>query len=155
MDLIADILLAAGALGAGFYCLVLSRRLKRFNDLEKGVGGAVAVLSAQVDDLNKSLQSAQQISDGSSKALQQLTGRAETVAQRLELMMASMHDIPEAAPQAQPQAQAQAPAAEDAAMAAAYEAESQSQDADQPQAEDGKPSGLMFVRHNRSQNRVA
>ncbi|MEY8803111.1 hypothetical protein AB9K35_22800 [Leisingera sp. XS_AS12] len=153
MDLIADILLAAGALGAGFYCLVLSRRLKRFNDLEKGVGGAVAVLSAQVDDLNKSLQSAQQISDGSSKALQQLTGRAETVAQRLELMMASMHDIPEAAPQAQ--AQAQAPAAEDAAMAAAYEAESQSQDADQPQPEDGKPSGLMFVRHNRSQNRVA
>jgi len=153
MDLIADILLAAGALGAGFYCLVLSRRLKRFNDLEKGVGGAVAVLSAQVDDLNKSLQSAQQISDGSSKALQQLTGRAETVAQRLELMMASMHDIPEAAPQAQPQAQA--PAAEDAAMAAAYEAESQPQDADQPQPEDGKPSGLMFVRHNRSQNRVA
>ncbi len=153
MDLVADILLAAGALGAGFYCLVLSRRLKRFNDLEKGVGGAVAVLSAQVDDLNKSLQSAQQISDGSSKALQQLTGRAETVAQRLELMMASMHDIPEAAPQAQPQAQA--PAAEDAAMAAAYEAESQSQDADQPQPEDGKPSGLMFVRHNRSQNRVA
>ncbi|MBY6135540.1 hypothetical protein KUV61_06860 [Nocardioides marinus] len=155
MDLIADILLAAGALGAGFYCLVLSRRLKRFNDLEKGVGGAVAVLSAQVDDLNKSLQSAQQISDGSSKALQQLTGRAETVAQRLELMMASMHDIPEAAPQAQPQPQPQAPAAEDAAMAAAYEAESQSQDADQPQPEDGKPSGLMFVRHNRSQNRVA
>ncbi|WP_417474550.1 hypothetical protein [Leisingera sp.] len=153
MDLIADILLAAGALGAGFYCLVLSRRLKRFNDLEKGVGGAVAVLSAQVDDLNKSLQSAQQISDGSSKALQQLTGRAETVAQRLELMMASMHDIPEAAPQAQ--AQPQAPAAEDAAMAAAYEAESQSQDTDQPQPEDGKPSGLMFVRHNRSQNRVA
>lgn len=154
MDIIADILLAAGALGAGFYCLVLSRRLKRFNDLEKGVGGAVAVLSAQVDDLNKSLQSAQQISDGSSKALQQLTGRAETVAQRLELMMASMHDIPEAAPQAQAPAAPPA-AAEDAAMAAAYEAESQPQEAEQDAPEEAKPSGLMFVRHNRSQNRVA
>lgn len=154
MDIIADILLAAGALGAGFYCLVLSRRLKRFNDLEKGVGGAVAVLSAQVDDLNKSLQSAQQISDGSSKALQQLTGRAETVAQRLELMMASMHDIPEAAPQAQAPA-APSAAAEDAAMAAAYEAESQPQEAEQDAPEEAKPSGLMFVRHNRSQNRVA
>ena len=51
MDIIADILLAAGALGAGIYCYILGRRLNRFNDLEKGVGGAVAVLSAQVDDL--------------------------------------------------------------------------------------------------------
>ncbi|MCF6433063.1 hypothetical protein [Leisingera sp. MMG026] len=148
MEIIADILLAAGALGAGFYCLVLSRRLKRFNDLEKGVGGAVAVLSAQVDDLNKSLQSAQQVSDGSSKALQQLTGRAETVAQRLELMMASMHDIPEAGTAAP----AARPSAEDDAMAAAYEADSQPSAEEQDEA---KPSGLMFVRHNRSQNRVA
>lgn len=148
MDIIADILLAAGALGAGFYCLVLSRRLKRFNDLEKGVGGAVAVLSAQVDDLNKSLQAAQQVSDGSSKALQQLTGRAETVAQRLELMMASMHDIDEA----EAAAPAPEPAAEDEEMAAAYEAEAQPAEEKQ---EESKPSGLMFVRHNRSQNRVA
>ncbi|WP_264211877.1 hypothetical protein [Leisingera thetidis] len=148
MDIIADILLAAGALGAGFYCLVLSRRLKRFNDLEKGVGGAVAVLSAQVDDLNKSLQAAQQVSDGSSKALQQLTGRAETVAQRLELMMASMHDIPEAGTAAP----AAVSAAEDQAMAAAYEAESQPTAEEQDEV---KPSGLMFVRHSRSQNRVA
>ncbi|HBT01357.1 MAG TPA: hypothetical protein DEB47_16175, partial [Citreicella sp.] len=58
MDLIADILLAAGALGAGFYCFVLSRRLTRFTDLEQGVGGAVAVLSAQVDDLTRTLAAA-------------------------------------------------------------------------------------------------
>lgn len=148
MDIIADILLAAGALGAGFYCLILSRRLRRFNDLEKGVGGAVAVLSAQVDDLNKSLQSAQQVSDGSSKALQQLTGRAETVAQRLELMMASMHDIPEAGTAAP----AGGAIAEDEEMAAAYEADSQPAAEEQDET---KPSGLMFVRHNRSQNRVA
>ena len=102
MELIADILLAAGALGAGFYCLVLSRRLKRFNDLEKGVGGAVAVLSSQVDDLNKSLVAARKMSDGSSQALEQLTGRAESVSHKLELMMASMHDI---APQQDRQAQ--------------------------------------------------
>ena len=47
MNLIADILLVAGALGAGIYCFVLARRLSKFNDLESGVGGAVAVLSAQ------------------------------------------------------------------------------------------------------------
>lgn len=152
MEIIADILLAAGALGAGFYCLVLSRRLKRFNDLEKGVGGAVAVLSAQVDDLNKSLQSAQQVSDGSSKALQELTGRAESVAQRLELMMASMHDIPEAAAAAP----ASRPTAEDEELVAANAAETQPAAEEAVEEQDEvKPSGLMFVRHNRSQNRVA
>ena len=93
MELIADILLVAGALGAGFYCFVLARRLTRFNDLEKGVGGAVAVLSAQVDDLSKALNQAQSVSGESTEALADLTHRAEAVAQRLELMMASMHDL--------------------------------------------------------------
>ncbi|MFY2824396.1 hypothetical protein [Ruegeria sp. MALMAid1280] len=93
MELIADILLVAGALGAGLYCFVLSRRLKRFTDLEKGVGGAVAVLSTQADELKKSLGAAREASDQSGEVLKELTLRAESVAQRLELMMASMHDI--------------------------------------------------------------
>ena len=49
MELIADVLLAAGALGAGLYCYVLALRLKQFQTLESGMGGAIAVLSAQVD----------------------------------------------------------------------------------------------------------
>ncbi|UWS79652.1 hypothetical protein N1037_01140 [Phaeobacter sp. G2] len=157
MDLIADILLAAGALGAGFYCLVLSRRLKRFNDLEKGVGGAVAVLSSQVDDLNKSFASARQITEGSSQALDQLTGRAESVAQRLELMMASMHDMPEANVAAPQPRRAVAPDAEENdALAVAYETESAPEAAVETQAEDpNKAAGVMFVRHNRDKNRVA
>ena len=44
MTMIADILMISGTLAAGFYCYVLSRRLRRFTDLEKGVGGAVAVV---------------------------------------------------------------------------------------------------------------
>ncbi|MEM7596261.1 MAG: hypothetical protein AAF382_01110 [Pseudomonadota bacterium] len=96
MDLIADILLAAGAFGAGFYCFILSRRLNRFNDLEKGVGGAVAVLSAQVDDLTKTLTQAQATANMSTMSLDGLTERAEAVAKRLELLVASMHDLPEA-----------------------------------------------------------
>ena len=93
MELIADILLVAGALGAGLYCFVLARRLKRFTDLEKGVGGAVSVLSAQADELKTSLDTARTASDHSAQALSELTQRAESVAQRLELMMASMHDL--------------------------------------------------------------
>ncbi|MFZ7091159.1 hypothetical protein [Primorskyibacter sp. 2E233] len=95
MDVIADILLVAGALGAGFYCFILARRLTRFTDLENGVGGAVAVLSAQVDDLTKTLSAAQSSAGHSSKSLEELTERAEDVARRLELMVASMHDLPQ------------------------------------------------------------
>ncbi|GAA6160769.1 hypothetical protein NBRC116589_29430 [Ruegeria sp. HU-ET01832] len=93
MELIADIFLVAGALGAGLYCFVLSRRLRRFTDLEKGVGGAVAVLSSQADELKKSLDSARATSDQAGDELKSLTLRAESVAQQLELMMASMHDV--------------------------------------------------------------
>ena len=94
MDLISDILLAAGALGAGLYCFVLGRRLARFNDLEKGVGGAVAVLSAQVDDLTKTLEAAQTTAGASAASLKDLTGRGEQMARRLELHLASLHDLP-------------------------------------------------------------
>ena len=94
MDLVADILLVAGALGAAFYCFVLSRRLKNFTDLEKGVGGAVAVLSAQVDDLRNTLNGARKEADGNAEALSDLTARAQTTAQKLELLMASLHDLP-------------------------------------------------------------
>jgi len=95
MELIADILLAAGALGAGFYCIVLSRRLSRFTDLEQGVGGAIAVLSAQVDDMTKTLVEAQKTAASSGAKLGQTTERAEAAAKRLELLIASMHDLPE------------------------------------------------------------
>lgn len=95
MMVIADILLAAGALGAGLYCLVLSRRLRRFTDLEKGVGGAVAVLSAQVDDLTKTLADAQSTARASVGQLDAVSTRAEAASQRLELLVASLHDLPE------------------------------------------------------------
>ncbi len=99
MAIIADILLFAAALGAGFYCYVLGQRLKRFTDLESGVGGAVAVLSAQVDDLSKTLNAAQTSSKSSVATLNDANKRAQAAAQRLELLMASLHDLPATADQ--------------------------------------------------------
>lgn len=95
MMMIADILLVAGAFGAGLYCFVLSRRLRRFTDLEKGVGGAVAVLSAQVDDLTKTLNQAQTTAKTSVGTLDDVSARAEAAGRRLELLVASLHDLPE------------------------------------------------------------
>lgn len=96
MELIADILMIAGTMAVGVYCVVLARRLSRFTDLEKGVGGAIAVLSAQVDDMRKTLISAQKTAAGSAAKLEDLTLRAEDASRRLELLIASMHDVPEA-----------------------------------------------------------
>lgn len=95
MELIADILLGAGALGVAAYCHVLSRRLRAFNQLENGIGGAVAVLSAQVDDLTQTLAQARQAAQESSTSLAEKTGRAEAAAAKLELMLATLHDLPD------------------------------------------------------------
>ncbi len=93
MSLIADILLAAGALGAAFYCFTLGRRLRNFNNLENGMGGAVAVLSAQVDDLQRTLATAHSAAERSAAELQDLTARAEDVRRQLELQIAALHDV--------------------------------------------------------------
>ena len=98
MMMIADALLVAGAFGAALYCFVLSRRLRRFTDLEKGVGGAVAVLAVQVDDLTKTIETAQKTARASVGQLDEVRGRAEAAHRHLELLIASMHDLPAAAP---------------------------------------------------------
>ncbi len=160
MELIADILLVAGALGAGLYCFVLSRRLKRFTDLEQGVGGAVAVLSTQAEELKKSLDSARAASDQSGDELKELTERAQSVAQRLELMMASMHDvIPEEKATPEPPAPDVSSEPDEEAEGAAEPEEAsdtQDSDADDTSAEENgsdqpakAPEGLMFFRHKR------
>lgn len=95
MYLIADALLGAGALGAAVYCYVLSQRLKRFAQLESGMGGAIAVLSAQVDDMTRALERAREAANASTERLESQSGRAENLADRLELLLASMHDLPE------------------------------------------------------------
>lgn len=98
--LVSDILLGAGALGAAVYCGVLARRLKRFNNLENGVGGAVALLSAQVDDMTRTLDLARKAAGHSSETLTALTDRAESASRKLELMLAALNDLPDLAPEA-------------------------------------------------------
>ena len=95
MDIIADILLVAGSFGAAVYCYVLAARLKRFTTLESGMGGAIAVLSAQVDDMTVALEKARGAATGSAESLEDLTARGEAVARRLELLVASLHDLPD------------------------------------------------------------
>jgi hypothetical protein len=94
MTLIADILLISGAFGAGIYCYVLAARLRKFTTLENGMGGAIAVLSAQVDDMTRVLEAARGSATGSVASLSEIAGRAEMAAKRLELLLATLHDLP-------------------------------------------------------------
>jgi hypothetical protein len=99
---LADLLLAAGALAACAYCIVLSRRLRRFTDLEGGVGGAVAVLAGQVDDLSRTFQGAQASTRSTAAALGEVCERAENAGRRIELLLAAMHDLPDPQPAVMP-----------------------------------------------------
>lgn len=131
MNLIADILMAAGSFGAAIYCYVLAKRLKKFTALENGMGSAIAVLSVQVDDMTKALEKARNSASGSASSLDSLTARAENVAARIELLLASMHDLPDAAPR---------PAAPRPAAAA------------MPEPEEDADRKLRFIRRRSSRN---
>lgn len=50
-------LVAAGLTLSGF-CFLLSRRLKRLNDLETGLGGAIAVMAAEIARIEAALAAA-------------------------------------------------------------------------------------------------
>ena len=95
MQLIADMLMIAATVGAAIYCLVLAARLRKFTTLETGMGGAIAVLSAQVDDMTRALEKARGVAGSAERNLEDQTLKAEALAGRLELLMASLHDLPD------------------------------------------------------------
>lgn len=107
MNFLSDILLASAAVGAAVFCLVLSRRLNALTSLDSGMGKAIAVLSAQVDELSRALRAAQHTSRVAVEKLETQTQRAEAACRHLELLMASLHDLP--APVAKPERAAQTP----------------------------------------------
>lgn len=92
MELIADGLLIAAASTAALYCWVLSRKLNDLRNLDQGLGGAIASLSAQVEETRASLVDAKAATQERSKHMGELTSRAEIAAGRLEMLLASVHE---------------------------------------------------------------
>ena len=93
----ADILMIAAAAGAAIYCMILSRRLSRLTSFDSGIGGAIAVLSAQVDEMKAALAEAKAGTDGAGSQLRDLIGQAREISGELELMIAACHDFAEEA----------------------------------------------------------
>lgn len=92
MTLISDGLLIGAALVAALYCHVLAGRLRRLGDLDAGLGGAVAALSRQAEELRRAMDAARRAGEEQTRELARRTARAEAAAGRLEILIAAMHD---------------------------------------------------------------
>lgn len=93
----ADILIIFASLGAMAYCMVLSRRLSRLTSFDKGLGGAIAVMSSQVDEMKAALKEVKSGSDGAGNQLSELVFQAREISSELEMMIAACHDFAEEA----------------------------------------------------------
>lgn len=95
MDFFADILLGIGALSAAVYCFILSRKLSKLKGLDQDLGSAIAILSKQVDEMTQVLTKAKDSASQSTSDLEEKTNAAGEIADRLELMIAALHDLPD------------------------------------------------------------
>lgn len=74
---IMQAILAVLAAGVGAYCVVLARRLRRLNDLESGLGGAIAVMTAEIARLEAAMEAARAEATAASRALSAEIERAK------------------------------------------------------------------------------
>lgn len=69
MDHLLQLVLLIGGLGLGAFCFSLMRRLRKLNDLESGLGGAIAVMAAEVDRLERAIRAARDEATAASESL--------------------------------------------------------------------------------------
>lgn len=69
LTVLMEFILTGASIGLGFFCFILARRLRRLNNLETGLGGAIAVMAAEVDRLEKALKKVQAEATTASNAL--------------------------------------------------------------------------------------
>ncbi|QBX33469.1 hypothetical protein E4191_01120 [Paracoccus liaowanqingii] len=103
MDQLMQGMLLLACLGLGLFCLTLARRLRKLNDLETGLGGAIAVMAAEVDRLERAIRSAR---DEAMEASSRLADEIET-ARRERAIWDLRQRIGAAAAEAPPPASAQ------------------------------------------------
>jgi hypothetical protein len=95
MAFMSDTMLIASAFSLTIYCVILSRRLKRFGNLEGDIGRVITGLSAQIDALMLSIEVANETGKKSVTTIKTETRKAEAAARHLELLIASLHTLPE------------------------------------------------------------
>lgn len=72
-----QIVLIAFTIGLSGFCFTLARRLRKLNDLESGLGGAIAVMTSEIGRLEKSILLAKAEATGATQALAEEIERAK------------------------------------------------------------------------------
>jgi len=97
MSLLADALLLSAAIAAAIYCRMLAGRLKALGDSGRGLGGAIKALDQQVEAIRAALDEAKAQRSPTEIRIAKLCQRADQAAERLEILLAGLHDRPEPA----------------------------------------------------------
>lgn len=92
-DYVQMLLVPAMAALAG-YCALLSRRVRKLNDLEGGLGAAIAVMTIEVDRLESSIRAARTAARGEAEALELQLRKAKAATERLERLTALSAPLP-------------------------------------------------------------
>ena len=77
--------LIVACLAVSLYCHILSRRLRKLNDLETGLGGAIAVMAAEVARLEAAITHARTEAERAGRALAAEVEQARDERMRLRL----------------------------------------------------------------------
>lgn len=77
--------LLMACIGVALYCHVLARRLRRLNDLETGLGGAIAVMTTEVARLEAAIAAARTEAESAAGDLADAVQRARDERLRLRL----------------------------------------------------------------------
>lgn len=74
---ILQLALLTFSVGVGFFCFVLARRLRRLNDLETGLGGAIAVMTSEIGRLERAIHAAKAEATVATRGLAEEVERAK------------------------------------------------------------------------------
>ncbi|MDQ7776243.1 hypothetical protein [Paracoccus aminovorans] len=74
---VLQIALIAFTIGLSGFCFTLARRLRKLNDLESGLGGAIAVMTSEIGRLEKSILLAKAEATSATQALADEIERAK------------------------------------------------------------------------------
>lgn len=72
-----QVALIAFSIGLSGFCFTLARRLRKLNDLETGLGGAIAVMTSEIGRLEKSILLAKAEATAATKTLADEIERAK------------------------------------------------------------------------------
>ena len=88
LAVLAQIALAVAGLALALWCAVLARRLRQLNDLERGLGGAIAVMASEIARLEHALTRARSDATAAGEALGQTVAQARDERARWDLIAA-------------------------------------------------------------------